>query len=72
MPFLLKKKSISSALSMSSDSTAASVCSSKSYQKKSFAMFDEKKDYDRRCNQKHPAAKRSAPCLVSFCVGKKF
>lgn len=72
MPFLCKKKSTSSTLSMSSASTAASASSLKSCLNKSFAKFDEKKDYVRRCNKKHPAAQKSTPCLVSFCVGKKF
>lgn len=72
MPFLSKKKSSSSTLSMSSSSTGASASSVTSCRNKSFAKFDEKKDYDRRCNKKHPAAKKSTPCLVSFCVGKKF
>lgn len=62
MPFLSKKKSASSALSMSSSES----------QKKSFAKFDEKKDYDQRCTKKHLSVKRGTPCLVSFCVGKKF
>lgn len=66
MPFLSKKKSSSSTLSMSSASSVTSC------RNQSFAKFDEKKDYDRRCNKKHPAAKKSTPCLVSFCVGKKF
>lgn len=46
--------------------------SSSESQKKSFTKFDEKKDYDKRCTQKHLQTKRGTPCLVSFCVGKKF
>lgn len=71
MPFLLKKKSTSSALSMLSASTVASAASSKSNQKSTFAKFDEKKDYVRRCNMKHPPQKKATPCSVSFCLGKK-
>lgn len=57
---------------MSSVSTGA-LALLKSSQKKSssFAKFDEKKDYVRRCNEKHPPSKKSAPCSVSFCLGKK-
>lgn len=70
MPFLSKKKSTSSASSMSSASTAASASSKKS-NPQSFAKFDEKKDYVRRCNEKHPPQKKATPCSVSFCLGKK-
>lgn len=70
MPFLSKKKSTSSTLSLLLASTSASS-SLKSSQQKSFAKFDEKQDYVRRCNQKHPPSKKSTPCSVSFCLGKK-
>lgn len=65
---LFKKKSNSSTSSLTSVSTMGSKLS----QKNPFCKFDEKKDYDRRCHMKHPAEKKAAPCLISFCLGKKF
>ena len=69
MPFLSKKKSVSLTLSGSSVSTSGLASSTQA--KKTFAKFDEKKDYVRRCNMKHPPDKKAAPCVVSFCLGKK-
>lgn len=66
MPFLLKKKSLSLLSSMSLVSTSGSGNS-----KCQFAKFDEKKDYQKRCNMKHAPSNKRLPCAVSFCVGKK-
>lgn len=70
MPFLSKKKSLLSTHSSASDSS--SLIGSLTGLKKGFAKFDEKKDYMRRCSQKHPSQPRTTPCSVSFCLGKKF
>lgn len=68
MPFLSKKKSLLSTLSMLSLATQALE---KRLDCKLFAKFDEKKDYVKRCMLKHPLLLRLVPCLVLFCVGKK-
>lgn len=63
MPFLSKKKSASSTLLVSSASSANYT----THLATSFAKFDEKKDYVRRCSVKSCKEK---PKPVSFCLGK--
>ncbi|KAF8002488.1 hypothetical protein HF325_003453 [Metschnikowia pulcherrima] len=69
--FFKKKLAVSSASSMASAGLATSQNATTGKNPCLFSKFDEKKDYVRRCSLKTPAARKTAPCSVSLCLGKK-